>query len=135
MVIAEKWIKDNVEFVFDYALSFISSTHVIPTPKFHMTDGYGRVAVVSCDFWADEDDEHDFDELGNLLEKHAEAFGAVASLLVFVGTIDKQDIVGIITYGEPNPKLHYKPLIWAADILDLGPTVTLPWNKVGNLDF
>jgi hypothetical protein len=135
IVVAEQWISDNIDFVFDYALGFITTTNVIPTPKFHMTDAEGRVAVISCDFWADEDDEHDFDELGMLLDKHAEAFKAVASLLVFVGKIDRQDVVGILTYGERNPKLHYKHLIWAADILDFGPTVTLPWSAVKNLDF
>lgn len=138
MITAEKWIKDNVDHLFKYALQYISDTQVIPTPKFHMLDSEGKMAIVSCDFWAETPDEEKvYSEFGTVLDKLAKSYGAIASLLVLSGQYEGKNIIGVITWGEAFPKFHYKEMIWHADILDFGPVVTIPWKKLSkkNLKF
>ena len=130
MVVVERWIKDTTEYLFEYALRYITDTNIIPTPKFHMIDANEKMAIVSCDFWAETpEEERDYDEFGTVLDRLAESYGAVASLLVLAGEIGDVSIIGIVTHGERAPKFHYKELIWNGGIPDFSPTITIPWNK------
>jgi hypothetical protein len=131
----EQWVTENVNHLFDYAMGYIANTGIIPTPKFHMVDAYGRVAVMSCDFWDIDDEDRDFEQFGSSLDRFAESFGAVVCLLMFVGTIDGEDVIGILTHKAVSPKLFYKPIIWSAGIVDFGPLTVVPANRVKNLRF
>jgi len=136
MIETKEWIKNNIKHLFDYALRYIHDTNIIPTPKFHMVDKEGKMAIISCDFWADEDDEtKDYDELGRVLENLSKAYGAVASLLVVAGKFNGEDVIAIITFGEPIPTIHIKKMIWAADIVDFGPVQRMPYGQVKNFKF
>jgi hypothetical protein len=135
MITTERWIAENVNHLFEYAMGYIMNTGVLPTPKFHMVDGYGRCAVISCDFWDIDDENRSFAGFGQVLDNMADSFGAAICLLVFVGEIDGEEIVGILTHKNPSPKLYYKPLLWSASIVDFGPLTVVPWHQVKNLKF
>jgi hypothetical protein len=134
MLAVEGWIQSNIDFLFDYALSYVADVKRIPMPKFHMVDDNGRMAIVSCDFWLEEQNR-DYAALGAALEKFYKAYKAVAALTVVSGQFNDEEVVGIITYGESTPKLHVKKVIWNHGIVDFGPVVTLPWAEVKNFKF
>jgi hypothetical protein len=139
MVQLQQWIRENVEYLFDYALSFMTNTGITePSPKLHMKDRDGRLAVVSMDFW-DKDDEHskqDYEEFGACIDKLMEAFGAEVALLAFIGDIKGQEVICILSYATNlQTMLHYKPILWRSEFVDFGPVTSLPWRKVEDLEF
>jgi len=135
MTLIDKWVRESVNQLFDYAMGYITDAGIIPTPKFHLVDIWGRSAIISCDFWDYEDENKSYARLGATLDEFATSFAAIACLLIFVGEMDGVEIIGILTYKDSCPKLHYKPLIWAAGIVDFGPLYVLPWDKIKNLNF
>jgi len=136
MITREQWIQETTDHLFGYALKYIQETHIIPTPKWHMLDADGKMAIVSCDFWVETpDEEKDYEEFGMVLDKLAKSYGAIASLLILSGEYEEKEIIGIVTWGEATPKFHYKEMIWNADIVDFGPIGTVPWKQMKNLKF
>ncbi len=131
MIVTERLIAESVDSLFAYAMVYITNEGV-PSPKLHMIDQIGRTTTISCDSWGES---RNYEALGSKLDEFAESFNAVLCLLVFVGEIDETEIVGILSYRNPAPKLHYKPIIWRAGLVDFGPAVVLPWNRVKNLQF
>jgi len=141
MIRTKDWIDENVDYLFDYALGYMSNTGITePSPKFHMLDSIGRIAVISCEFWC-KDDEHtkeDYEEFGALLDNLQETYGAVASLLSFIGEKDGKPAICILSSGKGvEPTLHYKEIIWQsmAEFIDFTKTTSIPWKKVRNLKY
>jgi len=141
MIRTQDWIEENVGYLFDYALGYMSHTGITePTPKFHMLDQEGRIAVVSCEFWY-KDDEHtpeEYKEFGGLLDNLQESYGAVASLLSFIGEVKGKPVICILSSGRGvTPILHYKEIIWSsqAEFIDFTITTSIPWKQVRNLKY
>jgi hypothetical protein len=131
MLVVEQWVKDNVEYLFDYALGYLSNVDTSFTPKFHMIDGQLRMAVISCDFW---EDDGDVNEYGTVLDGLAERYGAIACLFVFLGKLEGKEIIGIVSRGgSKSPTLSYKHIIWQGGYPDFGPAETQLCRDVKNL--
>ena len=92
-----------------------------------MVDQNGRVVIIQCDFW---NDNKDYAILKQTLDRLADAFGAVSSLLVISGKTDGNDAIGIITYSDAHPKIHIKQIIQHRSIVDFGPAIVAPVSKV-----
>jgi hypothetical protein len=137
----KKWVDEQSEYLFEYAMKYVDNFGVATNlaPKFHMVDTHGRIAVMSCDFW-EEDEEKNINELGMVLDKLYSSFEAVASLLVIFGTINDEETVCILVRGDGiDPVMHCKPVIWRNGVnhkfADFGPTTIKPHDEIKNLKF